>query len=99
MTFVSDRKILLLGAAAAAVSATCAVVWAQTPPSPAQNPVCSRLEAQLNAIDRGAAEATRVDQLKRLEDAANKQQFDLDRLSQQSQKAGCEGSGFFLFGG
>ena len=65
----------------------------------AQNPVCARLEGQLNALDRGTADAARLDQLKRLEDAANKQQFEVDRLSAQSHRAGCEGSGFFLFGG
>ena len=73
----------------------------QTPPpgAPSQNPACTRLEGQLAAFDRGATEAARLDQLKRLEDAANKQQFELDRLNAQSQRSGCEGSGFFLFGG
>ena len=93
---------------AAAVFALAAVSWpahSQTPPPPAppgaqaQNPVCARLEGQLAAFDRGATDAARVDQLKRLEESLNKQQFALDRLNAQSQKSGCEGTGFFLFGG
>jgi hypothetical protein len=80
------------------------VAHAQTPPGgaaapPAQNPVCARLEGQLSALDRSASDAGRLDQIKKLEDTANKQQFELDRLSVQSQRSGCEGSGFFLFGG
>jgi len=72
-----------------------------TPPSmlPPKSPVCARLEDQLNAFDRGIGDASRIEQIKRLEDAINKQQFELDRLVAQSHKAGCEGSGFFLFGG
>ena len=69
------------------------------PGAPSQNPVCARLETQLAAFDRGAADAVHLDQLKRLEESLNKQQFALDRLNAQSQKSGCEGSGFFLFGG
>ena len=82
--------------------ATAAAVFAQAPSFPApqaQNPVCARLEAQLTALDRGVNEASRLEQLKRLEEAANKQQFEIDRLNAQSARAGCEGSGFFLFGG
>jgi hypothetical protein len=71
---------------------------AQAPPPASQNPVCARLENQLNALDRGGADQTRLEQLRRLEDAANKQQFELDRLIAQSRREGC-GSGFFLFGG
>jgi hypothetical protein len=53
------------------------------------------LEAQLAAVDRGNADPGRADQIKRYEDASNKQQFELDRLIAQSRKIGCEGSGFF----
>lgn len=62
---------------------------------------CLRLESQLTAIDRGGAvDPARADQAKRYEDSAGKQQADLDRLSQQSQRLGCRGGGFFsLFGG
>jgi hypothetical protein len=61
---------------------------------------CVRLESQLTAIDRGTVDPARADQAKRYEDSAGKQQADLDRLSQQSQRLGCRGGGFFsLFGG
>ena len=99
------RRIASAGFALATITA---IAHAQTPPpagpvgpagQTAQNPVCTRLEAQLTAFDRGATDAGRLDQLKRLEDAVNKQQFEVDRLTAQSHRAGCEGSGFFLFGG
>jgi hypothetical protein len=65
-----------------------------------RSPVCSRLEGQLTAIDRGNTDPGRADQIKRYEDASNKQQFELDRLIAQSRRIGCEGSGFFaLFSG
>src|SRR5262249_30696789 len=75
---------------------------AQAPPAPGappQTPCCARLEGQLTALDRGTADPTRLDQLKKLEEAANKQQYDVDQLVAQSHKVGCQGSGFFVFGG
>jgi hypothetical protein len=76
------------------------------PPSAQSNPgarnqVCLRLESQLAAIDRGGAvDPAKAEQIKRYEDGAAKQQADLDRLSQQSQRLGCQGGGFFsLFSG
>ena len=88
-------------AALFALAAVSNLAQAQAPPPgpPSQNPNCVRLEAQLAAFDRGATEAARLDQLKRLEDTANKQQFELDRVNVVSQRSGCERSGFFLFGG
>jgi len=67
----------------------------------ARNPMCLRLESQLAAIDRGASiDPARAEQIKRYEDAAAKQQAELDRLGQQSQRLGCQGAGFFsLFSG
>jgi len=67
----------------------------------ARNPMCLRLESQLAAIDRGAAiDPAKAEQVKRYEDAAAKQQAELDRLGQQSQRLGCQGAGFFsLFSG
>jgi Protein of unknown function (DUF2865) len=71
--------------------------------APGANPrsqVCLRLESQLAMIDRGTFEPAKAEQIKRLEDAAAKQQADLDRLGQQAQKLGCQGGGFFaLFSG
>ncbi len=76
-----------------------AQVYAPPPPVGNQNPVCQRLEAQLSTIDRGATDPGRADQTRRYEDAANKQQAELDRTVAQARRMGCEGSGFFLFGG
>jgi hypothetical protein len=63
------------------------------PGSQARNPVCPQLEGQLSAIDRG--DSSQSDQAKRLDDAAHKQQSDLDRLTAQARRSGCEGNGFF----
>ena len=66
----------------------------------ARNPVCTRLEAQLAGVDRGTADPARAEQIRRFEDAASKQQAELDKLVGQSRRAGCEGMGFFsLFSG
>jgi hypothetical protein len=76
------------------------------PPSQAQqqgsaNPMCGRLEAQLATIDRGnGLDPARAEQLRRYEDAASKQQSELDRVSAQAKRMGCDSSGFFsLFNG
>jgi len=62
--------------------------------------VCLRLEGQLAAIDRGSADPAKAEQIRRYEDMAARQQAELDRLSQQSQRMGCSGGGFFsLFSG
>src|SRR5262245_31925001 len=63
--------------------------------------LCVRYESQLAALDRGVTgDPAKADQIKRYEDAAGKQQAELDRLSQQSQRLGCQGGGFFsLFSG
>jgi hypothetical protein len=60
-----------------------------------RNPVCPQLESQLSAFDRGITDSTQSDQAKRLDDAARKQQSDLDRLTAQARRSGCEGNGFF----
>ncbi len=81
--------------------------WPQNPgmapppgaPPPAQTSVCARLEAQLSALERGAADPVRAEQIRRYEESAAKQQFELDRTIAQARRSGCEGSGFFLFGG
>jgi hypothetical protein len=67
----------------------------QSPNSQARNPVCPQLEGQLSAFDRGITDSSQTDQAKRLDDAARKQQSDLDRLSAQARRSGCEGNGFF----
>jgi hypothetical protein len=71
------------------------------PPQGAVNPVCPRLEAQLAAIDRGGSnDPARDEQIRRYQDAAAKQQAELDRLTAQARHMGCDSSGFFsLFSG
>jgi hypothetical protein len=81
---------------------------AQTPPGAippqqgaAVNPMCPRLEAQLATIDRGGSgDPAQDDQIRRYQDAANKQQSELDRVTSQARRMGCDSSGFFsLFSG
>jgi len=76
---------------------------AQPGPQPSaqpRSPVCTRLESQLTMVDRGVVDPTRADQIKRLEEAANRQQQEVDRLTARARQMGCEGRGFFsLFGG
>jgi Protein of unknown function (DUF2865) len=66
-----------------------------------RNQICLRLEGQLAAIDRGGGiDPAKAEQVRRFEDSAAKQQAELDRLNQQSQRLGCRGGGFFaLFSG
>ena len=75
-------------------------------PPPAQgaaaaNPMCSRLEAQLSALDRGSSgDAAKDDQIRRYQDSATRQQAELDRVTVQARRMGCDSSGFFsLFNG
>jgi len=76
--------------AAVLAVASCAGALAQAP-----NPTCQRLEAQLTALDRGNADPTRAAEIRRVEDAVNRQQFEVDRLVAQGRQLGCENSGFF----
>src|ERR1700722_1604482 len=72
------------------------------PPSPgaAANPMCPRLEAQLATIDRGGGDPAKDEQIRRYQDAAAKQQGELDRVTSQAKRMGCDSSGFFsLFSG
>jgi hypothetical protein len=70
-----------------------------SPGQQAQSQTCQRLEAQLAAVDRGGGDPARAEQLRRYEENANRQQAELDRLTAQGKRQGCEGTGFFLFGG
>jgi hypothetical protein len=58
-------------------------------------PACQRLEAQLVALDRGNDDPARVEAGRRAEDAANRQQIEVDRLVVQGRRTGCENTGFF----
>src|ERR1700691_1553019 len=93
----------LIGAVALGVDAR-----AQTPPGAvppqqgaAVNPMCPRLEAQLATIDRGGSgDPAQDDQIRRYQDAATRQQGELDRVTSQAKRMGCDSSGFFsLFSG
>jgi Protein of unknown function (DUF2865) len=80
------------------VAPAAAQLFGAPPPNAgSRNPACLRLESQLAAIDRGGAsfDPAKADQIKRYEDASAKQQAELDRLGQQSQRMGCQGRGFF----
>lgn len=101
-----SKLALAIGSGAlllAMIAVAAAQVYPQYPSYPgaaARNPACLRLEAQLAAVDRGSYDPARADQIKRHEDAAAKQQFELDRVVAQSRRLGCSGGGFFsLFGG
>ena len=75
----------------------------QQPQQGAQgNPICIRLEGQLATIDRGAGsgDPAKDEQIRRYQDAAAKQQAELDRVTLQAKRMGCDSSGFFsLFNG
>ena len=95
MTRLSHR---LASVALLAFAPCTALAQAPQPPSGAApaNPVCSRLEAQLAAIDRGAGgDPARAEQAKKLEDTLNKQQADLDRTQSQWQRLGCQPTTLF----
>jgi Protein of unknown function (DUF2865) len=74
---------------------------AQVNPGPPQavppvNPICPRLEAQLATIDRGGTnDPAKDEQIRRYQDAAAKQQAELDRVTSQAKRMGCDSSGFF----
>ncbi|UPJ54136.1 DUF2865 domain-containing protein [Bradyrhizobium sp. 200] len=74
------------------------------PPQPGAqaNPICIRLEGQLATIDRGAGtgDPAKDEQIRRYQEAQAKQQAELDRVTLQAKRMGCESSGFFsLFNG
>jgi hypothetical protein len=92
------RKIslaTLLASTACSLSLTPLFAQQGYPPSQTRAPICPQLEGQLSALDRGVTDSTQSDLVKRLDDAVRKQQSDLDRLTAQARKSGCEGNGFF----
>jgi len=94
---------VLFGVAALGVDAS-AQMNPGPPPSQGApvNPVCPRLEAQLATIDRGggSGDPAKEEQLRRYQDAQAKQQAELDRVTSQAKRMGCDSSGFFsLFSG
>jgi hypothetical protein len=83
--------------------------FAQTPPppgvapppqqqaAPTGNPMCQRLEVQLATIDRGtgSGDPAKDEQIRRYQEAQQQQQAQLDRVTSQAKRMGCESSGFF----
>ncbi len=98
-------------AAAAMAHAQQPVQQQQLPPPPAQqqpaapqvaqgNPVCARLETQLQTFDRSAADSGRAEQVRKFEEAAASQQNELDRQEANARRMGCNQNAFFaLFSG
>jgi hypothetical protein len=110
--FFSTKRILacvvMLGVLAPGADALAQMSPNAPPPpppaaqgAPPSNPMCTRLEAQLAMIDRGGTgDPARDDQIRRYQDAANKQQAELERVTAQARRMGCNSSGFFsLFSG
>jgi hypothetical protein len=94
---IGPVALLLVAAAGSAGAQTVPPPGVAPPPMPqAQNPVCARLEAQLVSLDRGGD--PRSEQVRRYEEAVHNQQNELDRITTQARRSGCESSGFFLFG-
>ena len=85
------------------VGATAFAQQAYPPPGTtlsARDQTCQRLEAQLGAIDRGSAIRPRPSRSASWRRRIGRQQAELDRVTQQSRRQGCEASGFFqIFGG
>jgi len=96
---------VLLGSLALGIDAHAQAQMNPPGPPPSQgaavNPMCPRLEAQLATIDRGGSgDPAKDDQIRRYQDSAAKQQSELDRVTSQAKRMGCDSSGFFsLFSG
>jgi hypothetical protein len=113
MLAASSKKMLaaLLGSLLLSTSAFAQVQPGMQPPPPgpppqagappAVNPICPRLEAQLATIDRGGSgDPQKDDQIRRYQDAQTQQQAELDRVTSQAKRMGCDSSGFFsIFSG
>jgi uncharacterized protein DUF2865 len=98
MTKISMKLVM----SAAALLAMAAVANAQQQPQPQspQNPTCARLESQLQAFDRGSADAARADQVRKYEEAEANQQAEIERQEATARRMGCEQNSFFvLFSG
>jgi uncharacterized protein DUF2865 len=98
------RQILacaaLLGGASLGMTASAQMNPPPPGPPPAAgapvNPICPRLEAQLATIDRGGSnDPAKDEQIRRYQDAAARQQSELDRIRGQAKRMGCDSSGFF----
>jgi hypothetical protein len=100
----SRPRSILAGAVLIGAVVLGADARAQMNPAPPQgavaSPMCVRLEAQLASVDRGGGDPAKDEQIRRYQDAATKQQAELDRVTSQAKRMGCDSSGFFsLFNG
>ena len=95
--------VALCGVSVVSLDASAQMNPAAPPPPPgaAVNPMCQRLETQLATIDHGGGgDPAKDEQIRRYQDAAAKQQAELDRVTSQAKRMGCDSSGFFsLFSG
>jgi uncharacterized protein DUF2865 len=92
--------VTLLAAVALSADARAQVSPPPAPGAAPANPMCVRLEAQLATVDRGGADPAKDEQIRRYQDSAAKQQAELDRITLQAKRMGCDSSGFFsLFSG
>jgi hypothetical protein len=86
----------LLGAIVLSASVSAQVNQATPSQGTPTNPICTRLEAQLATVDRGGSgDPAKDEQIRRYQDAAAKQQAELDRVTSQAKRMGCDSSGFF----
>jgi hypothetical protein len=111
LTLTPFFRWILICAALLGMAATGNPAFAQMPPGAAPpppqqgaqaNPICIRLEGQLAAVDRGASggDPAKEEQIRRYQESATKQQAELDRVTLQAKRMGCDSSGFFsLFNG
>jgi hypothetical protein len=84
---------ILCRALAPAVIAA-AVAWPAFAQQQSAN--CTRLESQLAAFDRSASDPSRVEQVRRFEDAAQTQQNELERQQGLARRMGCDRNSFFV---
>jgi hypothetical protein len=88
--------VALSAEASAQVNPNAQMNPAGPPPGASVNPMCPRLEAQLASIDHGGgADPAKDEQIRRYQEAAAKQQSELDRVTSQAKRMGCDSSGFF----
>ncbi|MEW6643669.1 MAG: DUF2865 domain-containing protein [Pseudomonadota bacterium] len=101
MPILSSSRWLFVCAALLTGTAAWAQGYPPPPGGPAPaNPMCQRLESQLAMIDRGGADPAKAEQIRRYEEAQNRQQAELDRVTTQAKRMGCDSTGFFsLFNG
>ncbi|MEH2509513.1 hypothetical protein V1291_000867 [Nitrobacteraceae bacterium AZCC 1564] len=104
-TSLFSKRCILACAAVLSVAAVAfeAVAQGAPPPPPGppgSSPICQRLVGQLSAIDNSGGDSARADQIRRYDEAAHRQQAELERVQGQARRQGCDSSGFFsLFSG